>query len=180
MATSNVNEAPVLVVAALSRELAKLNRKPCPGVVLLETGEGVANAKRELERWLRWHDARAVLSIGFGGALSPSLQIGDIVIARQVLGSPVEPDTRLVSAAASVHLDARPVLLGTALTNPSILWRAEAKKKVAGAFDSDWTGFVDMESTGIAEVCGKRGVPFLIARAISDLLDEDLPLDFNK
>ena len=37
-----------------------------------------------------------------------------------------------------------------------------------------------MESTAIASVCGRRGLPFLIARSITDLLDEDLPLDFNQ
>ena len=36
-----------------------------------------------------------------------------------------------------------------------------------------------MESAAIARVCAKRGVPFLIVRAITDLFDEDLPLDFN-
>jgi nucleoside phosphorylase len=40
-------------------------------------------------------------------------------------------------------------------------------------------GFVDMESTAVADVCASRGLPFLIARSITDLLDEDLPLDFN-
>jgi adenosylhomocysteine nucleosidase len=37
-----------------------------------------------------------------------------------------------------------------------------------------------MESTAVARVCGARSVPFLIARSITDLLDEDLPLDFNQ
>ena len=37
-----------------------------------------------------------------------------------------------------------------------------------------------MESTAIASVCARRGVPFLIARSITDLLNEDLPLDFNQ
>jgi hypothetical protein len=70
--------------AALSYELNKLNSVAHTGIVLLETGEGVKNAKRQLGSWLERHDARAVLSIGFAGGLSSSLQPGDIVVAREV------------------------------------------------------------------------------------------------
>ena len=37
-----------------------------------------------------------------------------------------------------------------------------------------------MESAAIASVCNSLNVPFLIARSISDMFDEDLPLDFNR
>src|SRR5262245_47357275 len=66
----NAKEAPVLVVAALSYELEKLNNVSHSGVVLLETGEGIQNAEQHLEAWLERDDARAVLSIGFAGGLS--------------------------------------------------------------------------------------------------------------
>jgi len=178
MATSSVEEAPILVVAALSRELAKLSRQPHPGVVLLETGEGVANVKRHLEKRLDRGAVRAVLSIGFAGALSPSLEVGDLVIASEVRDAKGKPDIAMLSAAGRVNGPA--VRFGVALTSHEILWRAESKRGLAGSLAVDEIGFVDMESTAIAEVCGGRGVPFLIARTITDLLDEDLPLDFNK
>lgn len=174
---SSLDQAPILVVAALSYELAKLNRSP--GLALLETGEGVGNAERHLEAWLDRRSARAVLSIGFAGALSSELRVGDLVVAKLVHGSSAQPDHKLLAAAARVQADT-PVRLGTALTADVILWRAAEKRGLAGSLDANEIGFVDMESTAVASVCARRGVPFLIVRSITDLLNEDLPLDFNQ
>ena len=175
----SVEEAPIVVVAALRYELEKLNRAKHAGLLLLETGEGVVNAERHLNAWLERNPARAVLSIGFAGALSPLLQAGDLVVAREVRDSPVAPDAKLLSAATQARMDS-PIHLGIALTSHRILWQAEAKKALASSLGANEIGFVDMESTAIAEVCSRHGVPFLIARSITDLLDEDLPLDFNQ
>jgi adenosylhomocysteine nucleosidase len=175
----SLEEAPILVVAALSYELASINGAAHPGLVLLETGEGVANAKRHLESWLEQRAARAVLSIGFAGALSASLQVGDLVIAREIRGLKDQPDGNLLSAARQVQIGV-PVHIGVALTSHNILWKAESKRALAGSLGANEIGFVDMESTAIAGVCASRGVPLLIIRSISDLLDEDLPLDFNQ
>ena len=175
----SAEQAPILVVAALSYELAKLNRAAHHGLVLLETGEGIVNADRHLEAWLERGAARAVLSIGFAGALSPSLQVGDLVIGRQVRDSKGSPDAKLLSAAKRVQIDA-PVHFCVALTSHEILWQAESKRALADSLGANEIGFVDMESTAIAGVCARRGVPFLIARSITDRLDEDLPLDLNQ
>jgi adenosylhomocysteine nucleosidase len=175
----SAEQAPILVVAALSYELAKLNRGAHHGLVLLETGEGIVNAERHLEGWLERGAARAVLSIGFAGALSPSLQVGDLVIGREVRDSKGSPDAKLLSAAKQVQIDV-PVHFGVALTAHQILWQAESKRALANSLGANEIAFVDMESTAIAGVCAGRGVPFLIARSITDLLDEDLPLDLNQ
>jgi adenosylhomocysteine nucleosidase len=140
----------------------------------------VANVKRHLEKWLDRGAVRAVLSIGFAGALSPSLEVGDLVIANEVRDAKGKPDSTMLSAARGVQITGRPPRLGVALTSHEILWRAESKRAVADSLAADEIGFVDMESTAIAEVCARCDVPFLITRAITDLLDEDLPLDFNQ
>ncbi len=176
---SSLEQAPILVVAALKYELEKLNRAEHPGLALLETGEGVANAERQLDAWLERRSARAVLSIGFAGALSSALRAGDLVVAKSVHGSNALPDHDLVAAASRVQLDT-PVRLGIALTSDVILWRATEKRALASSLAANEIGFVDMESTAVASVCARRGVPFLITRSITDLLNEDLPLDFNQ
>ena len=38
---------------------------------------------------------------------------------------------------------------------------------------------LDMESAALGAIAKEQRVPFLVARTVSDLLDEDLPLDFN-
>lgn len=173
----SLEQAPILVVAALGYELEKLN--PCPGLALLETGEGVVNAERSLDAWLDKNDARSVLSIGFAGALCPSLQVADLIIVKQVRDSKEEPDLSLLSAATQVPMHP-PVRLGVTVTSKEILWRAESKRALASSFGAGEIAIVDMESTAIAKVCGRRGTPFIIVRSITDLLDEDLPLDFNQ
>ena len=171
--------APILVVAALSYELEELQRAAHNGLALLETGEGVLNAERQLESWLSGRPTRAVLSIGFAGALSPSLQIGDLVIAENIRGTETRPDSNLLAAAKKIEIDCS-VHVGSAFTSHEILWQAESKLARASALGPNEVGFVDMESTAIADVCAKRELPFLIIRSISDLLNEDLPLDFNR
>ena len=61
----NSETSPILVVAALGRELASLNRAAIDAVELLETGEGIDNARRCLEDWLEQHTTRVIVSIGF-------------------------------------------------------------------------------------------------------------------
>jgi adenosylhomocysteine nucleosidase len=178
MAMLNAKRAPILVVAALSYELRKLNSISHAGFVLLETGEGIQNAKLRLEAWLERNDARGVLSIGFAGGLSSSLQPGDIVVAREVRDSETRPDPTLLSAAQELRLGF-PVRFGVAVTSSEIVWQSESKRALAASLGENEIGFVDMESTAIAGVCANRGLSFLIARSITDLLDEDLPLDFN-
>jgi len=180
MATSNPTEAPILVVAALSRELAELARESHPAVALLETGEGIVNVERNMEAWLEQRKARTVLSIGFAGALSSSLKAGDLVIANQVRGSSTAPDAKLLTSAMEVRVDGSWIHFGVALTSHEILWKAESKRGLAESLATGEIGAVDMESTAIASVCERRGLPFLVARSITDLLDEDLPLDFNQ
>jgi adenosylhomocysteine nucleosidase len=175
----SVDQTPILVVAALGYELEKLRRAPNTRLVLLETGEGFANAERNLEARLEQGDARAVLSIGFAGALSASLQAGDLVIAREVRDAEASPDASLLSAAEQVQAEFT-AQFGIAFTSDEILWKAESKRALASSLGGNEIGFVDMESTAIAKVCTRRGVPFLIVRSITDLLNEDLPLDFNQ
>ena len=179
MTTPSVSKSPILIVAALGRELDRLKNESSTEMELLETGEGVSNAERSLEAWLDQRSARVVLSVGFAGALSAELQVGDLVIATAVQGFNAAPDAKLLAAAERVELDSA-VRFGKAVTSERILWLASEKHALASLLGADEIGFVDMESTAIARVCNQRGVPFLIARSISDLLDEDLPIDFNQ
>jgi adenosylhomocysteine nucleosidase len=183
MATSNPTKATVLVVAALSRELAGFadrRHASLDSLDFLETGEGIANAERCLEARLGQQRPRIVLSIGFAGALSSSLKAGDIVIADQILNSDANPDPALLAAARQLGSRRSWIRFGVAVTSDDILWQAQSKRALADCLSGDTIGAVDMESTAIARVCAEHGLPFLIARSITDLFDEDLPLDFNQ
>jgi adenosylhomocysteine nucleosidase len=57
-----------------------------------------------------------------------------------------------------------------------IVCRASEKKQLARS--SGAVG-LDMESAALAREARKARVPFVVVRTVSDLADEDLPLDFN-
>src|SRR5206468_11345435 len=58
----------------------------------------------------------------------------------------------------------------------TVVWQAEEKRRLRHLTDA--TG-LDMESAALAELAQKRDLPIAIVRTVSDLADEDLPLDFN-
>ncbi|HYV03292.1 MAG TPA: hypothetical protein VFB82_01830 [Blastocatellia bacterium] len=181
--TRDHSRGRVLVVAALGRELAALERDRDPRIALLETGEGETNAERTLCSWLEDESPRAVLGIGFAGALSDSLGPGDLIVASEcrTVGSSVVSTTReLLEMARRIQISAVPLTIGVTVTVDEVVCHAEAKQRLAMGLRAGEIACVDMESSAVARVCTERRIPFLIARAITDLFSEDLPLDFNQ
>jgi adenosylhomocysteine nucleosidase len=66
--------------------------------------------------------------------------------------------------------------VGRFVSTDRIVGRASEKQRF-----SHTTGAIglDMESAALAAEARRAQVPFVIVRAVSDLLNEDLPLDFN-
>ncbi|MFL6273591.1 MAG: hypothetical protein ACJ74G_00150 [Blastocatellia bacterium] len=171
--------SPVLVVAALKRELAVIARQRHDQLTLLDTGEGPRNAERALRAWLSAQRARAVINVGLAGALSPALQAGDLMIAHEVRG----PDRRVDASRSPLFQSAAGfgnVRVGTAVTVDEIVCKATDKRRLAEAFAVSEVAWVDMESLAVAAVCDELQMPYLIVRAVSDAFDEDLPVDFNR
>lgn len=127
------------------------------------------------------------ISSGFACALTSS-QIGDLLIgtgvspwptgicsAERDLSVPCSAELQTV-ALESARRTGVAVQTGQFVSVPYVLWQAEEKQLVAAG-----TGAVglDMESAALGAILKGRQVPFLVARTVSDLLDEDLPLDFN-
>jgi adenosylhomocysteine nucleosidase len=177
-------EARVVVAAAMERELAGLRRPGARRLVFICTGEGRENVRRVLSSRLEQEKAAAVVVIGFAGALSHSLRAGDIVVAatvRDARGNAISAgDTDLLKGAAQVKVEGSRIYFGATVTADEIICRSKEKRRLATLLAEDETGCVDMESSAVAEVCDLHGIPFLIVRAVTDLLDEDLPIDFNR
>jgi nucleoside phosphorylase len=173
----------VLVIAALGRELAALGREADPRVALLETGEGATSAGQAVRSWLDAETPRAVLGIGFAGALSGSLDVGDLLVAhecRSSTGELVATTPTLLEAARRIQGDGLAIRFGLTLTVDEVVCKAEGKRRLAMTVAPGEIACVDMESFAIARACAERGVPFLVARCVSDLFAEDLPVDFNR
>ena len=172
---------PWAVVAALQQELAPLKRRFQHDLVLIETGMGCENADRSLRARLREQHVAAVLGIGLAGALSSSLEIGDLVIGQEVWGrTRITPPASLVKAARETLSNDSGIHLGSVITVNKMVCTTEGKRQLATSLGVDQLGCVDMESWAVARVCEEIGIPYLIVRCISDVLSEDLPLDFNR
>jgi len=128
-----------------------------------------------------------VLSTGYTCALTAS-GIGDLLIGSEVTSQETErrrpEDSKalicsptLISEALDAARSAEvPARVGGVVTVPRVLCRASEKAALGAE-----TGAIglDMESAAVGEAAQERHIPFLSVRAVSDLVDEDLPLDFN-
>ena len=154
---------------------------------LIQTGVGPVTAGNVARKVLEAEAMSLVISTGFACALVPA-QVGDLIIGTTV--SSVHPGktwtmgddrvscdeairTRLLNVAKDAGLVAR---VGTVVSSETVVWQAQEKRRLRG--QTDGTG-LDMESAAVAAVAHERGLPMVIVRTVSDLVDEDLPLDFN-
>ncbi len=145
-------------------------------VILAVSGMGEDNAYSTAKKiLLLYPDARAYVSAGLSAALVSGLVPGDIVGATEIIetssGNIYHCAPGLIDSLTKVKCRTGKF----AAVSGTIITSAE-KKKIADA-----TGAValDMESGGAARACKDAGIPFIAIRAISDMLDEDLPVDFN-
>ncbi len=129
-----------------------------------------------------------MISTGFAGALDTG-PIGSVLIGKEVFWEPSSTShgsftpQRIVchpdwvqSALSLSWIGQEPLRTGRFLTVDRVLTHSVAKHRLKGS-----TGAVgvDMESAAIGEVAQGHGLSFLIVRAISDGVNEDLPVDFN-
>jgi adenosylhomocysteine nucleosidase len=152
---------------------------------LIRTGIGHDKATRAASWLLRQQPFHLAVSTGFACALVPAT-IGTLLMSREVNLIPVDgstPSPPLRSSGGSEEefvafmTERRPaVQTGRFVSVDQIVVRAQEKQRYARI-----TGAVglDMESAALAMVSQQAHVPFLILRTVSDLLHEDLPLDFN-
>jgi adenosylhomocysteine nucleosidase len=154
---------------------------------LIRTGVGPTAARSVVERVLNAQPMSLVMSTGFVCALAPA-QVGDLIVGTAVSSVRVEGgwmmgDDRVLCdgavradfliVAQHAGLVAR---AGTIVSSETVVWQAEEKRRLRSVTEA--TG-LDMESAAVASVAQERGLPMVIVRTVSDLVDEDLPLDFN-
>lgn len=145
-------------------------------ILLAKTGVGRAKAERAAQLVLYHYPVTAVLSIGFAGALTEELEVGDIILCSRLycanephngLGSerPLFSDTNLVSAASKSGGATTRFRYGSCVTSPCPVLKKQAKLALGRRFNAD---IVDMESYWVAKAAAERRVPFMAIRAISD------------
>lgn len=149
------------------------------GVVL--TGVGPKPAARKISSLLRGEvdSFGCCISSGLAGGLRPEYKIGQILAARAVLFGDIESDRGGAVTKGSEALISFAEELGAAVaerfvTEGRVITRAEEKKAMGDIADA-----VEMESFEILRAARDVAIPALAIRGISDVADQDLPLDLN-
>ncbi|HET9575754.1 MAG TPA: hypothetical protein VFP04_05110 [Nitrospira sp.] len=154
---------------------------------LVHSGIGPEAANAAANAVLTRQPMALAISTGFAGALVPAA-IGDVIVGNSVssgwfdgtwnqIAHPIFCDAVVVSAVRSaVAQIGMTYHIGSVVSMSRVICRASEKQAI-----SRLTGAValDMESAALGMVAMERGIPFAVFRTVSDLVGEDLPLDFN-
>src|SRR5271163_753881 len=143
-------------------------------VTVLLTGMGPASASKAMRIVPpEMHDAW--ISTGLAGALDAELPLRATVVARTAMTRDetlhVLSDADFVSVATACGATA----VTTFLTTATIIASSIEKESLAST-----ASVVEMESTHILAAAQERQIPAVAVRAICDVAEEDLPLDFQK
>jgi len=120
------------------------------------------------------------VSSGLAGGLRPAYQIGQVLAAQNVFSENlreggesqvVESSAALISFAA----ESGATVVNQFFSANHTVGSAEEKHVLSAKADA-----VEMESFEILREAGAAGVPAVAIRAISDTLDQDLPLDMGE
>ncbi|MFQ5880476.1 MAG: hypothetical protein ACE5IZ_09940 [Dehalococcoidia bacterium] len=152
----------------------KLGRKD---VVMARSGPGRQRAQAAADFLLHHYPLAALVSIGFAGAVRDGLRAGDLVLCQRV-HAPQEAEVcscdPALLAQAVAALAGRGIAFhqADALTVPQVVGEPQAKADIGHRRP---VAVVEMESYWLAQAAVRRGVPFLVLRAVLDELGDWLP-----
>jgi adenosylhomocysteine nucleosidase len=162
----------------------KLESRDC---LLVRTGMGKERAENATRLVLQRYPVTAMISLGFAGALSPELTIGDVVVCSTMhcASGPEKRD----GESEAYHADANLLALasqgagagtirfrlGSGVTVTRLASSTQKMQALGRGFHAD---IVDMESYWIARIASARQVPFIAIRSISDTMRQGVqPFD---
>jgi adenosylhomocysteine nucleosidase len=183
-----VSSQRVLLVAAEPREFDGLARF-CAGLRKLDwpvdwarqaecadrqfwmvaNGAGAARAARAVDAACPACRPEAIVSMGFCGALDPSLEIGDVFAATAIAGPGARFDVCLPASSAK-HATG----LLASIDHVAGTAAEKAALRASGA------SVVEMEAAGVAERAAAYGVPLFCVRSVTDRARETFVTDFNR
>ncbi|MEM6703002.1 MAG: hypothetical protein AAF690_09870 [Acidobacteriota bacterium] len=183
-----MSETSFLVVTALAEERAAVERAlrrrtwhpTAPGryelghrrIALACTGPGASAARLSADEALDANESpRGLLGVGLCGALSPSLEAGDLVVADRVQNVAVPgEDTRL-----EAPLRGPEELSGVIACSSRLINEPEERASLWREIDAPLRAAVDLESFAWAQAALEHQVPWAIVRSVSDGASDPLP-----
>jgi len=126
-------------------------------IEVLHTGVGEKVCRQRVAEFLQDQQFDLLISSGFAGALNDTLQIGDLLLAKNF--STVEL-TKVGSSFSRL-----PVHEADLLTVHALIDSNDERNKIAR---TSGAAAVDMETEFIARACAEHGIPLLSLRVITD------------
>ncbi len=187
-----------------SRDIQRAQMYFCEGtlagkpVVVVKSGIGKVNAAVCTQILADEFSVDCVMNTGVAGSLDPAINIGDLVISKDVLhhdmdatklGYPpgqipdmapfsFEADSDLAALAGALCREVNPeigVFYGRIVSGDQFIAGREEKEQIVRQFGGCCA---EMEGASVAQVSYLNGIPFLILRAISDKADDSASLDY--
>ncbi len=138
-------------------------------IIIAVTGVGIKRARTATSFIIQKFKPSLIVFGGFGGALSPDLKVGDIILGESVTSLKRNETTPLYS---EFNLSENNSKKGLLITESRFINEPDQKKRL---FDSTGALVVDMETWGVVEAARQSGTPVASVRAVSDEADECLP-----
>lgn len=167
--------------------------------ILIKAGIGKVNAARTTQMLIDTFDIEYIINIGVAGSLNDNLEIGDIVIGKNLvqhdfdttafgdekgyitgLGKIFTSDKNLIKR----YIENAPkskqeynIITGTIASGDIFCTEKWMKEKIHNKFNADC---VEMEGAAIAQVCTLNKIPFIVIRSISDKPNGSNQMDYNQ
>lgn len=157
-------------------------------VVVAKSGVGKVNAARTTQILIDIFKIENVINVGAAGALNPSLNIGDIIIAEKLIqhdfditafdhnkgyitgvGDYIDCNEELMKKfkdiCNKIKSEEYKISTGIIASGDIFCTDVNMKNKIYSKFNADC---VEMEGAAIAQVCYLDKIPFIVIRSISD------------
>ncbi|MGR5091757.1 5'-methylthioadenosine/S-adenosylhomocysteine nucleosidase [Vibrio maritimus] len=190
---SRLTETKETIIAGCSYYEGRLNGAD---VVVLQSGIGKVAAAVGTSVLLERFSPVYVINTGSAGGFDSSLKMGDVVISTEVRYHDADVTAfgyeigQMAQQPAAFVAD--PILIDAAISAQGA--DTHSIRGLIGSGDAfvhtkDKIGYIrthfptiiaaEMEAAAIGQVCHQFNVPFVVVRAISDVVDKESPLDFN-
>ncbi len=115
------------------------------------------------------------ISSGLVGALRSDFHHGEVLVAARVLRSDTSQSLTTSLALMTAAVKSGATSVKTFVTNGGIIGDARSKQAMSSLGDA-----VEMESFHVLSSVSAARIPSIAIRAVSDTVDQDLPMDFAK
>lgn len=146
-------------------------------VDLLVTGMGMDRARKGLTQTLEGFAPKLILHVGYAGGTSPVAGLGCLVLADRVTetqsGNFFRTDSSLFEKAKTLCEEQRlSHCVGGIVTVSKVISSPHEKADIGATHGAI---ALDMEAAGISQIACARKIPFLVAKAVLDQVEMELP-----